>query len=200
IERQMAEAALAVIEQLRTTTAPPAPLVTLPVLTLPTRLEHLASVGFHATASGHTGFHAVTHATASSAASTAASAATSATAAAALNTTWSVAVRRGAALASLTWQDGVRPTPAALLDAVYAPRRNAEDATALLSPPRPLTGLAAQLPYLCSYALPRRLADAHHRSGEYANADTLYRAAAQFGSLNRELEGVPLWACIASNI
>ena len=108
-------------------------------------------------------------------------------------------VAAGDGMVTLAWDR--QAGPAAQLTTLWAQgHMAAKDPKRVGYRPDTLANFATTLPHLYHFVLPIKMGDCHYEIGEYQDAQTQFRRAAAYPSINRPLEAPDLWRRIAENV
>ncbi|MBV9110659.1 MAG: hypothetical protein JO306_14710, partial [Gemmatimonadetes bacterium] len=113
--------------------------------------------------------------------------------------TWSWGIPIAGRVAALTWKDGVRPEPQALVDTVYRSRLTARSLAELTVSFTGAGESSAYLTHLYAFVIPQALGDCYSQLGDYARAESYYLQAAGYTWINPTLEVPALWIRLAEN-
>lgn len=112
---------------------------------------------------------------------------------------WQVGVLAGGQMRTFEVGGAVKPTAAALAEAIYAPRVAALRWAELDLQIFGIPSVTFYLTHLYAYSLPLKIGDQYHALGQFALAEASYRQAAGYSHLNRTIEATTVWLRLARN-
>jgi Tc toxin complex TcA C-terminal TcB-binding domain len=110
---------------------------------------------------------------------------------------WQVGVRTGEKISTFDFGGTVKPTTAHVVEALYAPRVEAQRWAQLELQIVGIPSTTFYLTHLYAYSLLLKIGDQHHALGQFALAEASYRQAAGYTYLNKTIEATTVWLRLA---